>query len=124
MAASEATIREVLSEFRRVTDALIGSTDLLRVESVGIKAEVREALVQLQFQDRVSQVMCHVKNNIERLPEALEQHRRQSEHEGALQPLDAGPLLAELEKTYAMADEFEVHRGKVALPREPEVTFF
>jgi methyl-accepting chemotaxis protein len=124
MVASEATIGAVLSEFRRVTDALTQSSDLLRNESMGIKVEVDEALVQLQFQDRVSQVMSHVKRNIEQLPEFLEQHRRRSEEGGALQPLDAGPLLAELEKTYAMTEERAIHHGKAAEKHNAEITFF
>src|SRR5262249_10273087 len=64
MRASEETIATVLNSFRNVTAALAQSSQLLKDESVGIKYEVGEALVQLQFQDRVTQIMSHVKQNI------------------------------------------------------------
>ncbi|MGE5622122.1 MAG: methyl-accepting chemotaxis protein [Bacillota bacterium] len=125
MAASEATIDAVLGEFRKVTDALVHSSNLLKEESIGIKAEVGEALVQLQFQDRVCQIMSHVKHNIERLPEFLRQNGRKFEQEGALQPLDSTALLTELAGTYAMAEERAVHGGHQAVKtQESEITFF
>ena len=122
--ASEATISLVLSDFRSVTDALVQSASILKGESIGIKSEISEALVQLQFQDRVSQIMSHVKLNIGRLPDYLEQNRRQFEQGGALQPLDPAELLAELEATYAMAKERAVHGGKVLEKHDSEITFF
>ena len=128
MSDSEQAISAVLREFRNVTDALVQSSDLLKQESIGIKSEVSDALVQLQFQDRVSQIMSHVTHNIERLPDVLAQNRRDFEQDGVLLPLDASALLAELEKTYAMAEEHAVHSGSAskAAPKkaEDEITFF
>lgn len=124
MFASEAVIRSVLSDFKSVTDALVQAASILKGESVGIKSEISEALVQLQFQDRVSQIMSHVKLNIGRFPAYLEQNRRQFEQVGALQPLDPAGLLAELETTYAMSRERAVHSGKVLKAHDSEITFF
>lgn len=125
MSASETVIGSVLNDFRSVTDALVRSSSLLKDESVGIKSEVGEALVQLQFQDRVSQIMSHVKQNIERLPDCLKQNRAQFDEAGALQPLDAKVLLAELEKTYAMAEERAIHTGaNTTNKQDSEITFF
>ena len=66
--ASDGAINGVLSRFRQVTEAMEASTDVMKQESAGIQSEIVEALVQLQFQDRVSQRMTHVRHNIERLP--------------------------------------------------------
>ncbi len=129
MQSAEGMIEAVLREFRQVTDALVQSSELLKQESMGIQSEVGEALVQLQFQDRVSQVMTHVRENMERLPAILRDNRDQYQHGQALEPLQAAPLLAELQQTYAMADEHAVHHGAVASqPKQPaaadEITFF
>lgn len=125
MRASEAVINTVLTDFRGVTDALVHSSILLKDESIGIKSEVGEALVQLQFQDRVSQIMTHVKHNIELLPDFLEQNYRQFEQGHVLQPLDSMRLLADLEKTYAMAEERAIHSGSRAAEKQyDEITFF
>jgi methyl-accepting chemotaxis protein len=122
----EASINGVLDGFRGVTDALAASADVLKRESMGIQVEVGEALVQLQFQDRVSQVMTHVRQNMESLPERLTRSRVAYERDGVLQPVDARALLAELESTYAMAEERATHGGGGAAraPKDEEVTFF
>ncbi|WP_143277749.1 methyl-accepting chemotaxis protein [Bordetella genomosp. 10] len=126
IAASETAIQQVLEGFQAFADGLTDTADRLREESQGIQTEVNEALVQLQFQDRVSQVMAHVVTNIERLPGVLRDHRRECEDAGELVPLAADGLLQELEKTYAMAGERELHRGAAAQPAPAgdDITFF
>ena len=127
MQSAEGMIEAVLSEFRQMTDALAASSALLKQESIGIQGEVGEALVQLQFQDRVSQVMSHVRQNMERLPPLLRENRDLYVAAGQLAPLDPEPLMRELQKTYAMAEEHAVHSGaRLAAPAaaEDDITFF
>jgi methyl-accepting chemotaxis protein len=128
MQSAEGMIESVLAEFRGITDALVQSSDLLKQESIGIQGEVGEALVQLQFQDRVSQVMAHVRENMELLPGLLRDNRDRYHAEQVLEPLDPDLLLRELQKTYAMAEEHAVHSGsKHAAPaatEADEITFF
>ena len=124
---SERMIGSVLGALRGVTDALVASSDLLQRESAGIQAEVGDALVQLQFQDRVSQILSHVRQNIARLPDYLDEQAQAAG--GADGTLDARGLLAELESTYAMAEERTLHRGnngnsRPAPQQAEEITFF
>jgi len=121
---SEATIGSVLDALRNVTDALVRAARILKDESTGIRSEISEALVQFQFQDRVSQIMTHVTRNIDSLPSYLEQNRRLCDESGALQPLDPTELLGQLEATYAMVQERAIHNGKSATKDESEITFF
>ncbi len=124
---SREVIAGVLGDFRGITEALVNSTSVLKSESIGIQSEIAEALVQLQFQDRVAQILGHVKHNIDRMPECLAQHRLAYEGSGVLAPMSATTLLSELESTYAMAEEHQVHRsgGKAAAATaDTEVTFF
>lgn len=123
--ASEQKIGNVLGSLRGVTDALVQSSDLLQRESTGIQAEVAAALVQLQFQDRVSQILAHVRQNIARLPGWLDEQAPGAAG-AALPPLDARGLLAELESTYAMAEERQLHKrnSKPAPQLAEEITFF
>jgi methyl-accepting chemotaxis protein len=117
--ASEQMIGNVLGSLRGVTDALVASSDLLQHESAGIQAEVGDALVQLQFQDRVSQILSHVRDNIARLPSWLDEQQQGG-------GLDARSLLAELESTYAMAEERTLHKStaKPAPQLAEDITFF
>jgi methyl-accepting chemotaxis protein len=125
--SSRDAVAAVLARLRAITDTLASSTDRLRTESLSIQDEITEALIQLQFQDRVAQILGHVTANIALMPDCLS---RGSSAGMAPEPVDAKPLLAALESTYAMAEERHVHRhlGKaeaapVAVP-EVEVTFF
>ncbi|MYN46492.1 chemotaxis protein [Pseudoduganella sp. FT93W] len=128
MQSAEAMIESVLHDFRSMTDALVASSEQLKQESVGIQGEVGEALVQLQFQDRVSQVLAHVQENIARLPALLREHSDRYHSAQILEPMDAQPLLRELQKTYAMAEEHAVHGGSSraapAAAAADEITFF
>ena len=125
MASSQATIGSVLGDFKGIADALLRSSTLLKDESTQIKAEVGETLVQLQFQDRVSQIMNHVKQNIGQFPECLEQQRQQYAQDAVLQPLDPESFLAEMKKTYVMADQHAVHGGEAVVKKAAtEITFF
>jgi methyl-accepting chemotaxis protein len=129
---SRLAIAGVLGDFRGITDALVNSTSLLKNESVGIQSEIAQALVQLQFQDRVSQVLDHVNHNIRRLPECLAEHHEQFRISRVLAPVSSAALLAELEGSYAMADERQVHQGEgkasarseAKAEAESEITFF
>lgn len=125
----EGSINAVLGEFRQVTDALVASADVLKRESLGIQGEIGEALVQLQFQDRVSQVMTHVRHNMDQLTERLTESRLSFEREGVMKPVDTVALLAALESTYAMAEERETHSSGAAATtkakaKSEEITFF
>ncbi len=128
--ASDSAINGVLNRFRNVTEAMEASADALKQASVGIQAEIVESLVQLQFQDRVSQRMTHVRQNIERLPVLMTDSREQFHRSGVLAPVDAKALLAELEGSYAMADERSTHKdidstaGAATAAAVEEVTFF
>jgi len=128
MQSAEGMIDAVLSEFRQITDALVEQSEQLKQNSVAIQGEVGEALVQLQFQDRVSQVMAHVRHNMEQLPALLRENRDIYVAGGQLAPLDPDRLMHELQKTYAMAEEHAVHSGaRLAAPaaaEADEITFF
>lgn len=111
----ESTIGKVLGEFKDITGALQRSSALLKDESVGIQAEINESLMQLQFQDRVSQIMNHVNSSLGSLPVLLREQAQAYQNRGTLQALDADRLLEDLKETYVMADQHVIHTGgKVA----------
>lgn len=130
LADSEGRIRGVLDQFQGLTASLADSADYLRHESREIQGEVNEALVQLQFQDRVSQILGHVRDNISKLPSVMDEHASTCQSSG-LRPLTSAVLLQELESTYAMASERLIHASgghkataPAAAQAQEEITFF
>ncbi|MFT4101718.1 MAG: methyl-accepting chemotaxis protein [Burkholderiaceae bacterium] len=126
MLESEQRIREVIGQFGDLTGSMRDVVEAMRSESRGIKAEVDEAIFQLQFQDRIGQVMAHVRQNIELLPDLQRRNAVACERAGRPVPLDPQPLLTELASTYAMVDEHRIHEGRTpaAASADNEVTFF
>ncbi len=125
LASAQATINRVMADFKDITEAYQGSSDLLQAESMSIQAEVNQALVQMQFSDRVSQIMTQVNKNLNRLPQVLQAQQQHYAQSHVLQPLDAQELLAELKKTYVMADQHVIHEGgQVKQSNTTDISFF
>ena len=119
---SEASIQQVLDRFQGITQRLSSSTELLQQESVGIRDEISEVLVALQFQDRVSQILSHVRGNMDALHQRLQQCRHNPEQ---LLRIDAQAWLAEMELTYATEEQRQIHHGGTSSSaKEQEITFF
>lgn len=119
---SETSIQHVLERFHSITQRLSGSAELLQQESVGIRDEIIEVLVALQFQDRVSQILSHVRNNMDALHSHLKQRRQNPEQ---MPQIDARAWLAEMELTYATDEQRQIHQGSGAsAAKEQEITFF
>ena len=122
---SEQVISNVLGSFKSITNGLSEASGILRVESDGIRNEVSESLVHLQFQDRVSQILSHVRDNINSLPGYFEKSHFEFHKNGKLEPVATGKIMESIERSYATAEEHNNHSGKeTAGTAAPEITFF
>ncbi len=110
------SVAGILEGFQRVTGDLADTANTLRRQHQGIQQEVAESLVSLQFQDRIGQMLGHVRQDMER----LEQHLATGpEH------LDAQDWLDNLASTYTTAEQHAVHGGKSSqAPADSDITFF
>jgi methyl-accepting chemotaxis protein len=122
---SGTVVREVLDGFRVATDRLAESGGILRAESSAIRGEVADALVRLQFQDRVSQILSHVRESIEQMPAYVRRGEDDFAATGKVPVLDPTPLLVQLEERYATAEERTNHTAtSKGAPAPTEITFF
>ncbi|BBI99737.1 methyl-accepting chemotaxis protein [Ferrigenium kumadai] len=123
---SERVIEQVLAQFHTATSGLSDSTEVLRQESQAIGSEIAEVLVALQFQDRVSQMLMHVRNDLEKLEKHLEMHEQELAAGRLFGPIDVSAWLEELSRTYTMPEQHAVHGGgsSGAASKSDEITFF
>ncbi len=121
---AERTITRVLDGFESAASRLSNAGDLLRAESDEIRAEIDDVLVSLQFQDRVSQILAHVSNDLVRLHGYLQQRRLLVEDGEALPALDTRAWLAESVATYTTAEQRSNHNGRQAADQASDITFF
>ncbi|MEK0361411.1 methyl-accepting chemotaxis protein [Pseudomonas sp. CBC3] len=118
---SETAISKVLEDFRHMAESLASSGQHLQETNAQIQAGVSQALMALQFQDRTSQILSHVRDNIGSATHAA---RAQADSDVEPTAVDVEALLAEIESSYAMADEHSAHSGKAAGGDSDGITFF
>lgn len=119
---ADVAMAAILERFQGATDGLRNSAELLRRESGGIQAEVADVLVSLQFQDRVSQMLTHVQNDMEK----LERHVTEIHSSGSGGTrFDVSSWLNDLAKTYTTEEQRIVHAGSAeAQVQASKITFF
>jgi methyl-accepting chemotaxis protein len=118
---SENHIQTVLSRFGEMATNLADSSRELRTESAGIKGEIAESLVQLQFQDRVGQILSHTVNSMRGLVEKGGMSMTADPHSEA----EMRRYLSDMAKGYTTDEERSIHDGQLAGGAKPRaVTFF
>ncbi|MDA8382394.1 MAG: methyl-accepting chemotaxis protein [Betaproteobacteria bacterium] len=118
------TIAHVLARFSAVATGLSDSSALLRRESAGIRDEINDILVSLQFQDRVSQILSHVEGSLDQLRVQAELAHN---GDGACALPDAQAWIEQMKLTYATDEQRQNHHdgGAGAMPSAgSEITFF
>ncbi|SEI23565.1 hypothetical protein [Pseudomonas asplenii] len=82
-----------------------------------VELEIAQVLVALQFQDRVSQMLGHVRDDIARLARHLD--------EGDARHVDTRAWLDELSRTYTTPEQHAIHRGRHGVrDSASDITFF
>lgn len=127
LAKSEISIAQVLEQFRDSSENILQSAHVLEQESAAVQSSVEEVLVNLQFQDRVSQILGHVINDMEKLVGAIADQETRLRHGEPVIAIDTSEWLRSLQKTYTTLEQVDVHRGGGAQAKganNSEITFF
>ncbi len=128
---TKATISQVLDNLQQTVSRYSEDAERLRQNSEHIRAEISTIMVDLQFQDRVSQVMQHVidgLNDLERTARDV-QASGDPNHRNDLMKVDR--LLHALQTQYSTEEEHRRHRNDQATNKSTaqkdeaeDVTFF
>ena len=122
------TIEFVLSRLWETITALQEDGAGLRSAGDAIREEIAEVLVVFQFQDRVSQILTHVREDVENLADLIESYRGQRVGSGELMPLEVDSLVAEITARYTTDEERKNHNNEAAVvtaaSSETDLTFF
>ena len=114
--AAEQRVASVLDEYAGLTQRIADSGATLAREAHGVNASVAAAIVSLQFQDRTSQILSHVRDSVKRAPVSVF---------AAAQAIDPADELDALSRSYATEQERNVHAGRSADSTSAgEITFF
>jgi methyl-accepting chemotaxis protein len=127
LAKSETSIEQVLKQFQNSSESILQSAQVLEHESSAVQTSVEEVLVNLQFQDRVSQILGHVIDDMEKLVGAIADQETRLRHGESVITIDTSEWLRSLQKTYTTLEQVDVHRGSGAQAKgsnNSEITFF
>jgi methyl-accepting chemotaxis protein len=120
VADSQEHIHTVLERFRQRTTLLADVAHRSNKAGEAIKSEVCESLVQLQFQDRVGQILQHVVGSMEQV-----QALSAAPDLGADVQAQVQQHMESMARTYTTDEERRLHRGVETEAIAPqEVTFF
>ncbi len=107
----DAITHQVLERLRQMVDEMSLSAETLRKENTEIGREIDSILVSLQFQDRSSQILTHVRDSLTTLGETVSQGTG-DEHDGEeLDHLDVQHFLQHMEETYNTDEQRATHTG-------------
>jgi methyl-accepting chemotaxis protein len=116
---SEERIGSVLEHFGGMTERLLDSAEEFRRESEVIKNEVLESMVQLQFQDRVGQIMSHIAASM------VEMRDVSRASEGAPDLAQRAALyLRQMSERYTTEEQRRIHSGAAAEAVVPQAADF
>ena len=110
--SSHGVIGTVLERFQMLAGGLSNSSEILQKESEGIKSEVEDILVKLQFQDRTSQILEHVTQDLSKLQNIISEYvENQKEGDGS-KSIDAEAILDDIMQGYTVEEERANLSGK------------
>lgn len=122
--AAEKDINEVMVSLQSMAQGLSESSTILEGESIGIKSEIHDIMVSLQFQDRVSQILASVRDGVAAVNGSIVEQRARASHEGIEVQLDPAGMLSMLETTYTTQEQRMNHGGSESGHSDDEITFF
>ncbi len=127
---AEGAINTVLDNLRSTLTVFKDDADLLRNNSESIRDEIFSVLTAFQFQDRVSQMLEHVEENLTNLQSTVED-TRQKGNERHANMINVSQTLSTMELSYTMPEELMNHSSNTsagqpvqAAETDDDLTFF
>ncbi len=122
---TEQTISSVLSDYEGAVQSISETNQQMQQQAEHVQQQLSDVVMHLQFQDRVSQILSHVMDDMNKLSDNANLFAAQ---------LDAGVLpdtisvqhwLEGLRKTYTTLEQVSVHTGgKQKVTSTDDITFF
>ncbi|MFT5451140.1 MAG: methyl-accepting chemotaxis protein [Enterobacterales bacterium] len=111
IARSDKIIKEVIDQHKFTTYSLSEADNLMVNMSKHICSEINGIVMKMQFQDRVSQILLHIGDNISQLQLKLGDGSLSFEQLSDPNSTDADSYLTNLAGSYTTSEELEIHQG-------------
>ncbi|WP_209262604.1 methyl-accepting chemotaxis protein [Thiorhodococcus minor] len=126
---TEDTIQRVMSRLQATVTEVNADAETLRESSSAISDEIGSVLVDLQFQDRTSQILGHVCDSLKRVEHRLKDAGSAEAGDRDRDGIRVDELLEQMLSEYSTHEEVQLHKGvrdsaNVRDEAAAEITFF
>lgn len=123
---AEETIKQVIDDYSVAGEKIILSANQLEQENSTVQLAIDDVLVSLQFQDRVSQILGHVFDDMHKLAPNYQKCQYNLSQGIPIEPVDINQWMANIKQTYTTLEQVAVHDGSEQTKdnKNDEITFF
>ena len=123
---AEKTIKQVIDDYSVAGEKIMLSANQLEQENTTVQLAIDDVLVSLQFQDRVSQILGHIFDDMNKLAPNYQQCQYNISQGLPIEPVDIQQWLNNIKRTYTTLEQVSVHDGSEQKQdnKSDEITFF
>lgn len=110
----ELFISEVITHLEQRATALVKESESLLAINQEVERVVEQVIVELQFQDRVSQILGQVSESIREMVGKMEQRHAAWRSGNPTTPLDISALLAHMKTGYTTVEQHRAHGSEIS----------
>ncbi|ALO34090.1 hypothetical protein CMT41_04625 [Colwellia sp. MT41] len=124
--SAEETIKQVIKDYSVAGEKIMRNASQLVQENTTVQLAIDDVLVSLQFQDRVSQILGHVFDDMNKLAPNYQQCQYNFSQGLPIEPVDINQWLNNIKQTYSTLEQVALHDGSEKSPdnKNDEITFF
>ena len=126
IAQTEHTIHGVINDYEQAVRVITDNNKRLEQQSSHVQQQLSDVIINLQFQDRVSQILSHVMSDMDKLQFKCSEMLDDIHQNKNPELVSTEQWLRDLEKTYTTLEQASVHRGQnnKNSAQDDDITFF
>jgi methyl-accepting chemotaxis protein len=126
IAQTEHTIHGVISDYEQAVRVITDNNSRLEQQSSHVQQQLSDVIINLQFQDRVSQILSHVMADMDKLQQKCTEMLDDIGQDKNPELVSTEQWLRDLAKTYTTLEQASVHRGQnnKNSAQDDDITFF
>lgn len=122
---TEQTISSVLSDYEGAVQSISETNQQMQQQAEHVQQQLSDVVMHLQFQDRVSQILSHVMDDMNKLSDNANLFAAQLDSGVLPDTISVQHWLEGLRKTYTTLEQVSVHTGgKQKVTSTDDITFF
>jgi methyl-accepting chemotaxis protein len=122
---TEQTISSVLSDYEGAVQGISETNHQMQLQAEHVQQQLSDVVMHLQFQDRVSQILSHIMDDMNKLSQSSARFTEQVNSGQTPELISVHQWLDGLKRSYTTLEQVSVHTGgKQNTKADDDITFF